>query len=173
MSSSARARRIVFAIAVSLGLSALALAQPTSPGLDKLLKIPDADDYSTDMKGGATRAEWHERFGDARLAVATAEKTLAASQAKLATVAGEKGDWQLKPPGLPAAASEDSSSNFQLREQVRRQRSEVDRSRARLRELEIQANLAGVPEDWRGSSTNAASNDAAGDKTGTGAKPAK
>jgi hypothetical protein len=179
MPSSAGARRIArtaVSIALLLGLPALGRAQPASggsPGLDKLLRIPDSVGYSTDEKGGATRVEWRERFGDARLAVANAEKSLAATQAKLATAAGEKSEWQLTPPGVPSQASEDSSSNFQLREQVRRQRGELDRSRARLRELEIQANLAGVPEEWRDSSTDVGSGDVTGDGSGTGAKSSR
>jgi hypothetical protein len=159
-------------LAAALLLGGPAHAQPgaASPSLDRLLKIPDATDYSTDVKGGASRAEWRQRFGDARSAVASAERALAASQAKLADSAGEKSEWQFSPPGVPAQeATQDSSSNYQLREQVRRQRGELDRSRARLRELDVQANLAGVPEEWRGSSTDAGSGDAAKNGSGTGA----
>jgi hypothetical protein len=175
MLSPARARRIALALVASLAAVAPVSAQPAppasgSPGLDKLLKIPDSVGYSTDEKGGATQAEWRERFGEARNALASAEKALADSQAKLATAAGEKSEWQFTPPGVPSQGSEESSSNFQLREQVRRQRGEVDRARARLRELDIQANLAGVPEDWRAASTNPDSGDVAGDGSGTGAK---
>lgn len=146
--------------------------QPSSgsSGLDRLMRIPESVGYSTDEKGGASRAEWRKRFGDARNAVSNAEKALAASQSKLATVAESKGDWQFSPPGVPAQQpSEDSSSNFQLRELVRRQRGELDRARARLRELNVQANLAGVPEEWRGPSTDAHSSDGPGDGSGTGA----
>jgi len=140
-----------------------------SPGLDKLLKLPDSVEYSTDTRGGTSRAEWRQRFHDARTAVDAADRALAASQSKLATAAGEKSEWQFSPPGMPSQPSEDSSSNFQLREQVRRQRGELDRARARLRELDVQANLAGVPADWRGESTEMRSGDAAKDGSGTAA----
>jgi hypothetical protein len=155
--------------AVVAGPGPRAAAQP---GLEKLLKIPDTGSYSTDVRGGASRAEWRQRFHDARTAVDAAEKALAASQAKLATVAGEKSEWQFSPPGMPSQPSEDSSSNFQLREQVRRQRGEVDRARARLRELDVQANLAGVPVDWRDESTDSHSGDAAKHGSGTAAAQA-
>lgn len=172
-SSPGRTRRTL-GIAIALVCSGLpALAQEPrsgSPGLDRLLRIPESVGYSTDEKGGATRSEWRQRFDDARGAVGSAERTLAASQTKLATVAGSKSEWQFSPPGVPSQPSEDSSSNFQLREQVRRQRGELDRARVRLRELDVQANLAGVPEEWRGPSTDARSSDAPGDGSGTGAK---
>jgi hypothetical protein len=173
-STPSRSKRAI-STAVALGALAAIAAAPapapaqSGPGLDRLLKIPDAVGYSTDEKGGATRAEWRQRFADARNAVGSAERALAASQSKLATAAGEKSEWQFSPPGVPSQPSEDSSSNFQLREQVRRQRGELDRARARLRELDVQANLAGVPEEWRESSTDAGSGDAVKNGSGTGA----
>jgi hypothetical protein len=33
---------------------------------------------------------------------------------------------------------------------VKRERAEVQRAQSHLRDLDIEANLAGVPEDWRG-----------------------
>lgn len=160
--------------ALGLALSSIASAEDpksASPGLDRLLRLPASADYSSELKAGAGRSEWRQRFADARDAVDTAERTLEQSQKKLATVAGAKSEWQLSPPGVPAQASEDSSSSFTLREEVRRNRNERDRARARLRELEVEANLAGVPEDWRGPSTNAPSNDAAEHESETGASP--
>jgi hypothetical protein len=157
-----------------LALAGIAAAQTPgsgSPGLDRLLRLPDASEYSTDEKGGASRSEWRQRFSEARGALAKAEKSLEQSQAKLAAAAGEKSQWQFSPPGVPSQGNEESSSSYQLREEVRRQRGEVDRARARLRELDVQANLAGVPEEWRTSSTDARSGDAPGDGSETGPQP--
>lgn len=159
-------------LAVGLAIPSIASAEDPksgSPGLDRLLRLPASADYSSELKGGAGRSEWRERFAEARGAVDAAEKTLETSQKKLATVAGAKSEWQLSPPGVPAQASEDSSSSFTLREEVRRNRNERDRARARLRELEVEANLAGVPQEWRGPSTIAPSNDEAEHESGTGA----
>jgi len=150
---------------VCIAAAEAAVAQ--SPGLDRLLRLPESSTYATEEKGGAGRSEWRQRFETARKGVADAEKALAESQAKLATVAGEKSEWQFKPPGVPASDDQDSSSAYQLRDQVRRNRGEVDRARARLRELDVEANLAGVPEEWRGASTDAHSGDAPSDETGT------
>jgi len=47
---------------------------------------------------------------------------------------------------------QDTSRNpvdFQLRTQLRRHREEMDRLERKLRQLDIEANLAGVPEEWR------------------------
>jgi hypothetical protein len=145
------------------------LAQGDPPDLDRLLKLPDSMEYSSDEKAGATRSEWRQRFYDAHAGVASAEKALEKAQSELKETVGAKSEWQLAPPGMPAdASSEDSSSAFQLRQEVKRRRGEVDRTRARLRELEVEANLAGVPQEWRSPSTPAASSHATDDDSGTG-----
>lgn len=157
--------------AVLYGLACVAaapVAMAESPGLDRLLRLPESSTYATEEKGGAGRSEWRQRFDTARKAVVDAEKALEESQTKLATTVGEKSEWQFKPPGVPSSGSdEDSSSAYQLRDQVRRNRGEVDRARARLRELDVEANLAGVPPEWRGASTDAHSGDVPGDEKGT------
>ncbi len=90
----------------------------------------------------------------------SADTALKKAQDELAEVAGSKDEWQFSPPGLPAEpGDEDTTSSFQLRQEVKRQRSEVDRSRSRLRDLEVEANLDGVPDDWRDPSTEARSGD--------------
>lgn len=169
-----RTRRAAIAWTVAVGgvaLASVAFAQAPrdgGPGLDRLLRLPDSVEFSSELKGGATRSEWRQRFSDARAALAKAEAALAESQDKLAAAAGEKSEWQFSPPGVPARQpSEDSSSNFSLREQVRRNRGEVDRAKARLRELNVEANLAGVPEEWRAPSTEPHPSDTAGDDSAT------
>jgi hypothetical protein len=132
-------------------------ADPAGPGLDQLLKLPNSAEFSTEKKGGATRNEWRQRFHEARTSVKSAEVAVKKAQDQLAEVAGSKDDWQFTPPGLPAESNADSTSSFQLRQELKRQRGELERSQARLRALSIEANLAGVPEDWRGPSTEARS----------------
>jgi hypothetical protein len=157
--------RLLALVAITAWSTSARAADPTSgdpggPGLDQLLKLPTAVEYSTEKKGGATRSEWRQRFHDARADVKAADKALKKAQDELAEVAGSKDDWQFTPPGLPAGANdEDSTTSYKLRQEVKRQRSEVERSNARLRELEVQANLAGIPEDWRDPSTEARSGD--------------
>jgi len=153
---------LVALLAIASGLQPARAANPGSsdpggPGLDQLLKLPGSVEFSAEKKGGATRNEWRQRFHEARTSVKAAEVALKKAQDELAEVAGSKDDWQFNPPGLPAEASTDSGSSVQLRQEVKRQRGEVDRSKARLRELDVEANLAGVPEDWRDPSTAARS----------------
>ncbi len=156
-------RLLALIVLAAIGAPALAADPPSGdpggPNLDQLLKLPSSVEYSTEKKGGATRSEWRQRFHDARASVKAADKALKKAQDELAEVAGSKDDWQFAPPGLPANSSEDSTSSFKLRQEVKRQRSEVERSKARLRELDVEANLGGVPEDWRDPSTEARSSD--------------
>jgi hypothetical protein len=160
-----RLRSCLLALVAAVVLAAPAIAagpgssDPGGPDLDQLLKLPTATEYSTEKKGGATRSEWRQRFHEARSSVKAADKALKKAQDELADVAGSKDDWQFTPPGLPANASEDSTTSYKLRQEVKRQKSELERSNARLRELEVQANLGGVPEDWRDPSTEARSGD--------------
>jgi hypothetical protein len=53
-------------------------------------------------------------------------------------------------PGLPAQASNSETSiDFRLRQQIRKQREDLERAEHQITELAVEANLAGVPEEWR------------------------
>jgi hypothetical protein len=45
--------------------------------------------------------------------------------------------------------SPDAPLDYQLRVSIRRHRSEIERLERKLKQLEIEANLAGVPPEWR------------------------
>lgn len=160
---------VAFQIAL-VSLLALAAAHPAEaqPELDRLLKLPESMQYSSEKVGGATRTEWRNRFAEARASVTDGEKALEKAQAELAEVAGSKSEWQFAPPGVPAQSDENSSASYQLRQDVKRKRTEVDRARIRLRELQVEANLAGVPPDWRGESTDPDSSAPSSDDSETG-----
>ncbi|UCE86820.1 MAG: hypothetical protein JSU66_03540 [Deltaproteobacteria bacterium] len=130
------------------GPAAPATAPAPRVGLDRLLKLPESMDYRVERHGGSTRNEWQERFRSARAEVASAREALEASQAKLEDVASDSGTWKLAPPGVPAGAT-DSPLDYQLRQDMKRQRDELAHAEQRLQDLSIEANLAGVPEDWR------------------------
>lgn len=168
-----RARRSLFVASRMLlaALAALATASGAAaqPDLDRLLKLPESMRYSAEKKGGATRTEWRGRFAEARASVTEGEKALEKAQKEQASVAGSKSEWQFTPPGLPAQSDQDSTTSFQLRQEVKRKRDEVDRARARLRELDVEANLAGIPADWRNDGTVPASNVPSSDDLETGA----
>jgi hypothetical protein len=144
-------------VALSVGLGAAALRAeepapaPPAPrpvGLDHLLKLPEGQSYGVDRRGGLSRGEWRARFIELREAIAGEKRGLVAAQLRLDEVASSTSNWQMAPiPGLEV--SPDAPLDYQLRHVIRRHKSEIERLENRLSELEIEANLAGVPEDWR------------------------
>jgi hypothetical protein len=121
----------------------------TAPAeLDRLLKLPEGQSYGVDRRGGLSRGEWRTRFIEIRSALDQERQALGKAQGRLDEVAGTASNWQMAPiPGLEP--SPDAPLDYQLRLEIRRHRSEIDRLEKKLRELEIEANLAGVPDDWR------------------------
>jgi hypothetical protein len=51
-------------------------------------------------------------------------------------------------PGMSDAAAE-APLDYRIRQTINHHRQEIERLERRLRELEVEANLAVVPEDWR------------------------
>jgi hypothetical protein len=160
------ARQIpIAALALSLGLLAgasLAGADPAAEppgnvGLDQLLKLPGGLEFDVERRGGLTRSEWITRFDEARKSLESAREGLADAQERLSRVAGRKDNWNMAPPGLPVEAAESGGDTYRLRDEVRRRRGEIERAEARLRELDIEASLAGLPASWRGQGTDPSS----------------
>lgn len=138
------------------GTAALALAEeaPSPPivELEQLLVLPDSLVLEPETRGSATRAEWRARFQSAREDLAEARAALAKTQAKLEEVAGNTSAWKMGAPGLGAIdanAAADAPLDYGLSNELRRNREEVERSERRLTELEIEADLAGVPREWQ------------------------
>jgi hypothetical protein len=135
-----------FTLAASAGWGQEPAAQPAQ--LDRLLKLPEGQSYGVDRRGGLSRGEWRNRFVELRSSLDGERKALAEAQLKLDEAAGSASNWQMAPiPGLEP--SPDAPLDYQLRLQIRKHKSEIDRLEKKLRELEIEANLAGVPEEWR------------------------
>lgn len=125
-------------------------ADPPAPvGLDSLLRLPsETDPVRQPEAGGVTRERWEARFDRARADVREAERALEAAQAELEDLASDSEAWQMAAPGANPTA-ENSPLSYKLRQEIRRQREAVERAERRLRELETEASLAGVPEAWR------------------------
>lgn len=123
-----------------------AVAPPVS--LESLMRLPEKTGPAPQLtKGGATRVEWERRFAQAHSDIEDAKSALASSQREVEQLA--TGDqWQMAAPGA-SAGSENSPLSFKLREQMRSQREELEVAERGLTELRIDANLAGVPEDWQ------------------------
>lgn len=162
---------------VPLVVLALAVAGPPIPAgaqdpapdvsLDDLLKLPSGIGYDVEKRGGAPRDEWQRRFQAVRMDLREAKAALARSLEELDAM-GESGNWKMAPPGLgqimqqqnqnqqtganaPAGQTGDAGAplNQGLSSDIRRQKDEVKRAERALRDLEVEANLAEVPEDWR------------------------
>ncbi|MBM4384646.1 MAG: hypothetical protein FJ091_14935 [Deltaproteobacteria bacterium] len=155
-------RRVGFAagaVCVGWWLAVAALAQesgapPAEPvaaepavALDQLLTLPEDRTYAVDKKGGLTRGEWRRRFHEVRADLVKEREALEATEVKLEDAAGAA--WSVNP--IPGSETDTSRSpvDFQLRTELRRHREEIERLERKLRQLGIEANLAGVPEEWR------------------------
>ena len=134
-----------------VGLAAASADPAPAPAvpLDRLFKLPASSVGGAleERHGGKTRAEWEERFRSATADLAAAREALADSRKKLEEIAPDKG-WSMSAPGMPVSANE-APLDFKLRQEMRRQREDVEHAERHLEELTVEANLAGVPEDWR------------------------
>jgi hypothetical protein len=118
-------------------------------GLDSLLKLPPSGSPAGEARaGGATRQEWEQRFATARGDVASARSAIDKAQQELGELARGTENWQMSAPGAQAANAENSPMSYRLRQELRKQREELSSAERRLTDLEVEANLAGVPEDW-------------------------
>jgi len=117
-------------------------------GLDRLLKLPTDQSYGVERRGGFSRGEWRNRFSEVQDALASEREGLAEAEAKLDQAASSSSNWQVAPvPGLQP--SPDAPLDYQLRVSIRHHKSEIERLEHKLKQLEIEANLAGVPPEWR------------------------
>ena len=141
-------------VLASPGIVRAAEAAPAAPSVDfdRLLQLPDS--YRERVKGSPGRAlgpdAWRARFAAADRAVSVAERDLANAQAALGKLGAGSSDWQLSAPGLAGGGDrENSPLSFRLREQIRKRKLELEDAERRQLDLEVEANLAGVPEGWR------------------------
>lgn len=145
----------------AVACAALLLAAPSAPraedggspeavSLDKLLTLPSSVELSAPRYGGATRSEWRARFDEARAERARAQTALDKARAELEKMAANTEQWQMQAPGLGGNVSGGDTGplSYRLRQEIRRQRDEIEHADRRLQELTVEARLAGVPEDW-------------------------
>ena len=132
-------------------------AKTKSPGLNALLQLPTGygNQPLPQSVAGATEKEWRRRFRVTRSALDDARKTLEATKLELDDAALESGgsQWSVAPPGGGAGGGPNQSTSplsFKLRQSLKANRIELEAAERNLRELDIEANLAGVPKAWRG-----------------------
>ena len=118
--------------------------------LEQLLKLPSTLDYSVEKRVGLTPGEWRTRFQWLRTALAAEREALGLAESELERIAGSADAWQIGPPvpGMTGGSS-DAPLDFRIRQTINRHRQEIERLERQLRELEVEANLAMVPEDCR------------------------
>lgn len=124
------------------------VAEPPAPrvGLDELLKLPSSVDTAVERRGGLTRGEWRARFERIERELAQERRELEAAQRELDRIAGSVDQWLLGPPGM---TNTDAPLDYRLRQEIARHKSEIERLEGARRDLEVEANLASVPSDWR------------------------
>jgi hypothetical protein len=125
----------------------------SAPGLDALLQLPNSfRSRETPSVAGANEAEWRRRFVTSERELSSAREGLARTKRELDAVAegGGSSQWAVAPPGASNSGGPSTSPlSFKHREAVRRSREVLDAADRALRELKIEADLAGVPPSWR------------------------
>ncbi len=125
--------------------------------LDQLLRLPASSgrDSQIERRGGLTRVEWETRFRRARAERIDADTAIARTRAAIEQKAAKDGggQWRMGAPGLgnleAAHDPRDSPLDYQLTQTLRRNRDELARADRQLQDLEVEANLASVPVEWR------------------------
>lgn len=126
------------------------------PGLDALLQLPSGYLGSGGSRpvAGASEPEWRRRFRKAEKELTEAARALASTRRELDGVAEEGGanQWAVAPPGSSSSGASSSPLSFKLRQALVRDRERVEGAEKALRDLRIEADLAGVPATWRSES---------------------
>ena len=155
-----RLRFASLAVVVLIGAVAQADPPPEPPpapnagsrdvGLDSLLRLPPKSSAAAEPRtGGATKQEWQQRFATARGDVEAAHQAIDKAQDELGKLSRGTDNWQMSAPGAQAGTqTETSPMSYKLRQELRNQREELASAERRLTDLEVEANLAGVPEEW-------------------------
>lgn len=117
---------------------------PRSVALDRLLRVPGTLDLAPAWRGQRDEAAWRESFRAARAEVTKLEQSIENSQSELRKVA--PANWGFTAPG---GGQQSDPDVLRLRAMLRRDRQSLEASRERLRDLDVEASLAGVPDAWR------------------------
>lgn len=115
--------------------------------LDDLLALPSGYEAVVERHAGASEAEWRARFAQARQKLEDAKGLLAKAEAELDRVSETSSSWQVAAPG--SSDPQTSPLSLRLRSEVRAHRRAIDIAQRELRDLDVQADLASVPQEWR------------------------
>ena len=112
--------------------------------LDRLLRVPPPSVESSALRGGKDREAWQQEFAAVRAEIAELEGDIRKAQDELRASTGD--DWQFSPTG--GGPTQDPEV-LKLSSSLRRDRQSLEAARQRLRELQVEASLAEVPDSWR------------------------
>jgi len=138
---------VAFAQALLASPAAGQEAAPPPVRLDRLLKLPSSVDYDVERRGGASRTEWRGRFKAAQAELVSSKKDLEQAMAKLEKAAAGSDQWRFVPPGGDVTA--ENQDNLRIRMDVTKKREAFAHAEKGLKDLEVEANLAAVPPEWR------------------------
>jgi hypothetical protein len=112
--------------------------------LERLLRVPPGAVATPERRGGRDRATWESEFAKSRREVVELEERITDVQQKLRETVPD--DWTFTPSGggIPS-----DPEVLKLRATLRRDRQSLKAAQQRMRDLEVEASLAGVPESWK------------------------
>ncbi len=111
--------------------------------LDRLLK-PRTTPSMQVHYGGRGRGAWEAEFARARNEVAELEFKVAEAQVRYREASSA--EWGYSPTGGQGMPTDPEV--LKIRAEIKRDRQSLETARKRLRELGVEASLAGVPEEW-------------------------
>jgi hypothetical protein len=155
---SRRAGRPCLVLVALLGVGALSAGaeEPVAPaeappavGLDQLLRLPKSAGGGVERKAvaGVSREQWRTRYSLLKDSLVDERRKLDSAMQELQEIAGDTSSWQMAAPGVGASRG-DAPLSFRLRQEIRQGREEIERLERSLKDLLIEAELAGVPVEW-------------------------
>lgn len=143
-----------------LGLPGTRTSQGATGGdprdIESLMRLPSG--FTGRAPGaqvaGASESEWKRRFRQTQDALAESQSALEKNKQALdgIAVSGSANQWSVAAPGGGGGESPNSGSplSFKLRQELKQNRVDLEAAEKAMKELVIEADLAGVPESWRG-----------------------
>jgi hypothetical protein len=117
--------------------------------LDRLLELPQGFELRpAEQRAGRGETEWRRLFGEARKQIEDSRAALERSKAELAELAGSSDAWTVAPP-VGAAVSNEAPLSYSLRQRINREEAALKDAERKLVDLDVEANLADVPDQWR------------------------
>jgi hypothetical protein len=119
-----------------------------SLGLDSLLRPrgPARAPVKRELPGGRDRDAWKQAFDDTRNEIRDLEAAL--DKARKEVGERSQGGYQYSPIGGGNDSTPSDPEILKLRAQLRRDKKSLEAAEARLRELQVEASLSGVPDEW-------------------------